>query len=76
MSLVKTTPGAAEGGGKGRGGVKDGCDEGAHQSASTMAIINHQVCYFLSGDYLGENLEGGCCLRSAAVRILTVQPRE
>lgn len=41
------------GGGK-RGGNKDRCEEGVYQSMSTMAIINHQLCYFLSGDYLGE----------------------
>lgn len=38
----------------GTGGFKDGCEEGVYQSTSTMAIINHQLCYFLSGDYLGE----------------------
>ena len=37
-----------------RGGFKDECEEGVHQSTCTMAIINHQLCYFLSGDYLGE----------------------
>lgn len=42
------------GGGEHGRGVKDGCEEGVHQSTSTMAIINHQLCYFLSGDYLGE----------------------
>lgn len=38
----------------GRGEDKDGCEEGVYQSTYTMAIINHQLCYFLSGDYLGE----------------------
>lgn len=40
--------------GGGAGGVKDGCEEGVYQSTSTAAIINHQLCYFLSGDHLGE----------------------
>lgn len=44
--------------GGGYRGVKDGCEEGVYQSASTMAIINHQLCYFLSGDYLGEERLG------------------
>lgn len=38
----------------GKRGNKDRCEEGVYQSMSTMAIINHQLCYFLSGDYLGE----------------------
>lgn len=33
---------------------KDGCEKRVYQSTSTMAIINHQPCYFLSGDYLGR----------------------
>lgn len=44
-----------EGGGGRLGlGSKDGCEEGVYQSTSTMAIIHHQLCYFLSEDYLGE----------------------
>lgn len=33
---------------------KDGCEKWVYQSTSTKAIINHQPCYFLSGDYLGK----------------------
>lgn len=40
--------------GRGCRGAKDGCEEGVYQSTSTAAIINHQLCYFLSGDHLGE----------------------
>lgn len=39
-----------------------------------MAIINHQLCYFLSGDYLGEErLRGG---RERAKVIGSVQHKQ
>ncbi len=56
------------------GGFKDGCEEEVYQSTSRMAIINHQLCYFLSGDYLGEvRLRDG---REKAKVIGSVQHRQ
>lgn len=40
--------------GRGCSGAKDGCEEGVYQSTRTVPTINHQLCYFLSGDHLGE----------------------